>query len=152
MLYRTNVHVHVHVSWLNHSCGCFLRQRMLEITRLNPCEYTHVHVADSLQAMYNVGKQSVIHVYIVHVCVRVSPCSLSCVHVCVRVSPCSLSCVHVHVCSCLSLQSQLCTVVRNVRQAHECLESGESQQFFDEMDYLMDSIQQTQPLAVRCLG
>ena len=96
------------------------------ITRLNPCEYTHVHVADSLQAMYNVdtNRQAVFH---------------SCIH---------CTCV----CSCLSLQSQLCTVVRNVRQAHECLESGESQQFFDEMDYLMDSIQQTQPLAVRCLG
>ena len=49
-------------------------------------------------------------------------------------------------------QSPLCTMVRNVRQAHECLESGENQQFFDEMEYLMDSIQPSQPLAVRCLG
>ncbi|CAI8004150.1 Probable serine/threonine-protein kinase drkD [Geodia barretti] len=49
-------------------------------------------------------------------------------------------------------ESQLCTVVRNVRQAHECLESGENQQFFDEMEYLMDSLQSAQPLGVRCLG
>ena len=29
---------------------------------------------------------------------------------------------------------------------------GESQQFFDEMDYLLDNISPEQPLNVRCLG
>ena len=47
---------------------------------------------------------------------------------------------------------QLYTVVRNVRQAHECLEIGESQQFFDEVHYLLDSVKPSQPLGVRCLG
>ena len=39
-----------------------------------------------------------------------------------------------------------------MREAHECLEMGESQQFFDEMDYLLDNISPEQPLNVRCLG
>ena len=47
---------------------------------------------------------------------------------------------------------KLYTVIRNVRQAHECLEIGESQQFFDEVHYLLDSIKPSQPLSVRCLG
>ena len=60
---------------------------------------------------------------------------------------CYWSVTYVHV-MCL----QLYTVVRNVRQAHECLEIGESQQFFDEVNYLLDSVKPSQPLGVRCLG
>ena len=64
--------------------------------------------------------------------------------------------VHIHVYMHMYLRMyclpQLFTVVRNVKQAHECLELGESQQFFDEMEYLMDSLQPQQPLSVRCLG
>ena len=47
---------------------------------------------------------------------------------------------------------QMVTVVRNVKQAHECLELGESREFFDEMGYLLDSIQPKRTLPVRCLG
>ena len=39
-----------------------------------------------------------------------------------------------------------------MRQAHECLELGESQQFFDDINYLLDNIKPEQPLNIRCLG
>ena len=60
-----------------------------------------------------------------------------------------------HSCTCTHTKiwcMKLYTVIRNVRQAHECLEIGESQQFFDEVHYLLDSIKPSQPLSVRCLG
>ncbi len=44
------------------------------------------------------------------------------------------------------------TIVRNVRQARECLEIGESQEFFDEVRYLLGSIKPAAPLKSRCLG
>ena len=46
---------------------------------------------------------------------------------------------------------QLFTVVRNVKQAHECLEHGETQDFQDDVDYIMDGLDDTQPMSIRCL-
>ena len=43
------------------------------------------------------------------------------------------------------------TIVKNVRQAHECLERGENLQFKDEVEYLLDNMRPDQPLSVRCL-
>ena len=55
---------------------------MLEITRLNPCDYTHVHVAHSLQAMYNVdtNRQAVCHTCTLYMCVFVSLPAVSAVY------------------------------------------------------------------------
>ena len=46
---------------------------------------------------------------------------------------------------------QLFTVVTHVKQAHEVLEHGETQDFNDELDYIMDGLGRQQPLPVRCL-
>lgn len=46
----------------------------------------------------------------------------------------------------------LVTVVQNVREAHQCMEIGENCQFFEEAHYLLDNINPSQPLHVRCLG
>lgn len=51
----------------------------------------------------------------------------------------------------LSLSEQLFTVVRNVKEAHECQEHGETQEFHDDVDYILDGLQCSQPLATRCL-
>ena len=59
--------------------------------------------------------------------------------------------MHVHEHTHTHTHIQLVTVVRNVRQAHECLEIGESQQFFDEAHYLLDSMRPSRPLNARCL-
>ena len=49
------------------------------------------------------------------------------------------------------LAVQLYTVVRNVKQAHEVQESGETQEFQDDIDYIMDGLGDTQTVAIRCL-
>ena len=46
---------------------------------------------------------------------------------------------------------QLYTVVRNVKQAHECQEYGETQEFCDDIEYILDGLSDTQPLPTRCL-
>lgn len=46
----------------------------------------------------------------------------------------------------------LVTVIKNVREAHQCMEIGENCQFFEEAHYLLDNIKPSQPLHVRCLG
>ena len=58
-------------------------------------------------------------------------------------SPLSLSPIH-HL-------LQTTVMVRNVRQAHECLEHGETLLFRDEVEYLLDNMKPSQPLLVRCL-
>ncbi|KAK2187106.1 hypothetical protein NP493_179g03007 [Ridgeia piscesae] len=47
---------------------------------------------------------------------------------------------------------QLFTVVHNVKQAHECQEHGETQEFEDDIEYIMDGLDDAQPLSVRCLS
>lgn len=46
----------------------------------------------------------------------------------------------------------LFTVVRNVKQVHECLESGEDQQFFDDVEYLLDGLNETRSISTRCVS
>ena len=46
---------------------------------------------------------------------------------------------------------QLYTVVRNVKEAHECQESGETQEFDDDIDYLLAGIRDVEPMSTRCL-
>ncbi|CAG5122973.1 unnamed protein product [Candidula unifasciata] len=47
---------------------------------------------------------------------------------------------------------ELYTVVHNVKQTHEVQELGETQDFMDEVDYLLDSLQDTNPTPIRCLS
>ncbi|UYV83202.1 WAPAL, partial [Cordylochernes scorpioides] len=47
---------------------------------------------------------------------------------------------------------QLFTVVKNVKQAHQCHESGETQEFNDDIEYLLESIQPANPTGARALG
>lgn len=58
--------------------------------------------------------------------------------------PLRLSVLFVHV-------VQLFMVVRNVKRAHECQEYGETQEFTDDIDYIMDGLHDGQPLSTRCL-
>ena len=51
----------------------------------------------------------------------------------------------------LSCCFQLYTVVRNVKEAHECLEHGETQEFKDEVEYLLDGLKDSLGLPIRCL-
>lgn len=49
-------------------------------------------------------------------------------------------------------EKPLFTVVRNVKQVHECLESGEDQQFFDDVEYLLDGLKESRSISTRCLS
>jgi len=42
-------------------------------------------------------------------------------------------------------------VVRNVKEAHECQEYGETQEFCDDIEYILDGLSDTQPVPTRCL-
>lgn len=46
----------------------------------------------------------------------------------------------------------LFTVVQNVKQVHECLESGEDQQFFDDVEYLLDGLKESRSIGTRCVS
>lgn len=41
------------------------------------------------------------------------------------------------------------TVVRNVKKAHQIQESGEFQEFNDDVDYILDALQDRNPTATR---
>eukprot|EP00106_Octopus_bimaculoides_P014342 XP_014781784.1 PREDICTED: wings apart-like protein homolog [Octopus bimaculoides] len=47
---------------------------------------------------------------------------------------------------------ELFTVVRNVKEAHEVQESGETQEFMDDVEYLLAGLGDTQPMSTRCLS
>lgn len=47
---------------------------------------------------------------------------------------------------------ELYTVVKNVKEAHECQESGETQEFDDDIDYLLEGIRDVEPMSTRCLS
>ncbi|KAK3101252.1 hypothetical protein FSP39_002172 [Pinctada imbricata] len=47
---------------------------------------------------------------------------------------------------------QLYTVVRNVKEAHECQEYGETQDFSDDVDYLLVGLKEGEPMSTRCLS
>jgi len=38
-----------------------------------------------------------------------------------------------------------------VKQAHECQEYGETQEFKDDIEYIIDGLPDTQPTSTRCL-
>jgi len=44
------------------------------------------------------------------------------------------------------------TVVRNVKRAHQIQESGEFQEFNDDVDYILDALKSQNPTATRCLS
>ncbi|CAH1795155.1 unnamed protein product, partial [Owenia fusiformis] len=47
---------------------------------------------------------------------------------------------------------ELYTVVNNVKEAQECQEHGETQEFFDEVEYILDGLKDTESLFTRCLS
>lgn len=46
----------------------------------------------------------------------------------------------------------LYTVVRNVKKAYQCHESGETQEFNDDIEYLLEGVQPGNPIGARCLS
>ncbi|KAK3925355.1 Protein wings apart-like [Frankliniella fusca] len=44
------------------------------------------------------------------------------------------------------------TVVRNVKQAHQIQESGEFQELNDDVEYILDALQEQNPIGTRCLS
>ncbi|KAL4240551.1 hypothetical protein ACF0H5_001343 [Mactra antiquata] len=46
----------------------------------------------------------------------------------------------------------LFTVVKNVKEAHECQEHGETQEFDDDIEYLLAGIESVEPMSTRCLS
>lgn len=46
---------------------------------------------------------------------------------------------------------QLFMVVHNVKRAHECQEYGETQEFTDDIEYIMDGLHDGQHVSTRCL-
>uniref|UniRef100_A0A1B6FS43 WAPL domain-containing protein n=1 Tax=Cuerna arida TaxID=1464854 RepID=A0A1B6FS43_9HEMI len=44
------------------------------------------------------------------------------------------------------------TVVRNVKKAYQIQESGEFQEFNDDVEYILDALQDNNPIATRCLS
>ena len=50
------------------------------------------------------------------------------------------------------LVQQFYTVVRNVKKAHQIQESGEFQEFNDDVDYILDALQDNNPIGTRCLS
>ncbi|CAG5129367.1 unnamed protein product [Candidula unifasciata] len=51
-----------------------------------------------------------------------------------------------------SYAPQMHTVVQNVKQSHKVQELGETRDFVDDVGYLLDSLQDTNPTSVRCLS
>ena len=47
---------------------------------------------------------------------------------------------------------QYYTVVRNVKKAHQIQEIGEFQEFNDDVDYILDALQDNNPISTRCLS
>ena len=55
--------------------------------------------------------------------------------------------VHVH-----KEHKELYTVVKNVKEAHECQEHGETQEFSDDIEYLLAGLKEGEPMSTRCLS
>ncbi|XP_077999343.1 wings apart-like protein homolog [Glandiceps talaboti] len=53
---------------------------------------------------------------------------------------------------CNRQEKPLYTVVKHVKQAHQCQESGESQEFIDDVEYLLDGLNNTETMSTRCLS
>jgi len=57
-----------------------------------------------------------------------------------------LETVHYYVCNFLF---QFYTVIRNVKKAHQIQESGEFQEFNDDVEYILDALQDNNPIGTR---
>uniref|UniRef100_A0A8D8L725 Protein wings apart-like n=1 Tax=Cacopsylla melanoneura TaxID=428564 RepID=A0A8D8L725_9HEMI len=44
------------------------------------------------------------------------------------------------------------TVIKNVKKVHQLQESGEFQEFNDDVEYILDALQQSNPIGTRCLS
>lgn len=55
--------------------------------------------------------------------------------------------VHVH-----KEHKELYTVVKNVKEAHEVQEHGETQEFADDIEYLLAGLKEGEPMSTRCLS
>ncbi|KRX90664.1 Wings apart-like -like protein [Trichinella pseudospiralis] len=53
---------------------------------------------------------------------------------------------------CIRKEKPLYTVVRNVKQAHECHESGEAQEYNDDVVYLLGALSEENTSNMRCLS
>ncbi|XP_078658905.1 wings apart-like protein homolog isoform X1 [Branchiostoma floridae x Branchiostoma belcheri] len=49
-------------------------------------------------------------------------------------------------------QKELYTVVSNVKNYNDCIELGESQEFLDDIEYLLDGLKNTESAGTRCLS
>lgn len=53
---------------------------------------------------------------------------------------------------CAKEAKEFYTVVRNVKKAHQIQEIGEFQEFNDDVEYLLDALQDNNPISTRCLS
>ncbi|CAG9861158.1 unnamed protein product [Phyllotreta striolata] len=53
---------------------------------------------------------------------------------------------------CTKSNKQFYTVVRNVKKAHQIQEIGEFQEFNDDVEYILDALQDNNPVSTRCLS
>ncbi|KFM74017.1 Protein wings apart-like protein, partial [Stegodyphus mimosarum] len=53
---------------------------------------------------------------------------------------------------CPKESKQFYTVVKNVKQAYQCHESGETQEFNDDIEYLLECVQDCNGIGTRCLS
>ncbi|KAJ8724472.1 hypothetical protein PYW08_015946 [Mythimna loreyi] len=53
---------------------------------------------------------------------------------------------------CSKESKEFYTVVRNVKKAHQIQEIGEFQEFNDDVEYLLDALQDNNPISTRCLS
>ncbi|XP_014239301.1 protein wings apart-like isoform X2 [Cimex lectularius] len=54
--------------------------------------------------------------------------------------------------TCSKKAKKFYTVVRNVKKAHQIQESGEFQEFNDDVEYILDALQDNNPISTRCLS
>lgn len=54
--------------------------------------------------------------------------------------------------TCSKKAKEFYTVVRNVKKAHQIQESGEFQEFNDDVEYILDALQDNNPISTRCLS
>ncbi|KAL1115683.1 hypothetical protein AAG570_005973 [Ranatra chinensis] len=54
--------------------------------------------------------------------------------------------------TCSKRSKEFYTVVRNVKKAHQIQESGEFQEFNDDVEYILDALQDNNPISTRCLS
>lgn len=53
---------------------------------------------------------------------------------------------------CPKAQKEYFTVIKNVKKAHQIQDSGEFQEFNDDVDYIMDGLRPRNNLSTRCLS